>query len=69
MLNFIVTPHFDTSFRLICPHFVTSTIIYQGEYMVQKAKTLAGKEFTLMNLPFYLIHRIERELDKLMMNK
>jgi hypothetical protein len=37
--------------------------------MVQKAKTLAGKEFTLMNLPFYLIHRIERELDKLMMNK
>lgn len=43
--------------------------IYQGEYMVQKAKTLAGKEFTLMNLPFYLIHRIERELDKLMMNK
>jgi len=33
---------------------------------VQKAKTIAGKEFTLLNLPFYLVHRIERELDKIM---
>jgi hypothetical protein len=40
--------------------------VYQGEYLVQKAKTIAGKEFTLLNLPFYLVHRIERELDKIM---
>ncbi len=39
--------------------------VYQGEYLVQKAKTIAGKEFTLLNLPFYLVHRIERELDKI----
>lgn len=39
--------------------------VWQGEYSVEKAKTIAGKEFTLLNLPFYLVHRIERELDKL----
>ncbi len=46
------------------PHTV-AVRIYQGEYLVQKAKTIAGKEFTLLNLPFYLVHRIEQELDKL----
>ncbi|TKG88264.1 DUF4143 domain-containing protein [Puteibacter caeruleilacunae] len=40
--------------------------VYQGEYLVQQAKTLKGKEFTLLNLPFYMVHRIERELNKLM---
>jgi hypothetical protein len=40
--------------------------VYQGECLVQKAKTIAGKEFTLLNLSFYLVHRIERELDKIM---
>ncbi len=39
--------------------------VWQGEYLLQKAKTIAGKDFTLLNLPFYLVHRIERELDKL----
>lgn len=39
--------------------------VYQGEYLIQKAKTMAGKEFTLLNLPFYLVHRLEQELDKL----
>ncbi len=38
--------------------------VYQGEYLVQKAKTFAGKKFTLLNLPFYLVHRIEQELGK-----
>ena len=47
------------------PHTV-AVRIYQGEYLVQKAKTIAGKEFTLLNLPFYMVHRIERELDKIM---
>ena len=46
------------------PHTI-AVRVYQGEYMVQKAKTIAGKEFTLLNLPFYLIHRIEKELDKI----
>lgn len=39
--------------------------VYQGQYLVQKAKTIAGKEFFLLNLPFYLVHRVEKELDKL----
>lgn len=47
------------------PHSV-AVRVYQGEYLVQKAKTIAGKEFTLLNLPFYLVHRIERELSRLM---
>lgn len=46
------------------PHSI-AVRVYQGEYLVQKAKTIAGKEFTLLNLPFYLVHRIEQELDKL----
>lgn len=46
------------------PHNI-AVRVYQGEYLVQKAKTIAGKEFTLLNLPFYLVHRIEQELDKL----
>lgn len=39
--------------------------VYQGEYLVQKARTIAGKEFILLNLPYYLVHRLERELDKI----
>ena len=40
--------------------------VYQGEYLVQQAKTIAGKDFILLNLPFYMVHRLERELDKIM---
>jgi uncharacterized protein len=47
------------------PHHL-AVRVWQGEYSVEKAKTIAGKEFTLLNLPFYLVHRIERELDKIM---
>jgi hypothetical protein len=39
--------------------------VWQGTYSVERAKTISGTEFTLLNLPFYLVHRIERELDKL----
>jgi len=46
------------------PHNIAIRV-YQGEYMVQKTKTNKGKEFTLLNLPFYLVHRIEKELGKL----
>ena len=34
------------------PHAI-AVRIYQGEYLVQQAKTIAGKKFTLLNLPFY----------------
>jgi len=47
------------------PHNI-AVRVYQGEYLVQQAKTIAGKEFTLLNLPFYMVHRIERELHKIM---
>ena len=47
------------------PHTV-AVRVYQGEYLVQQAKTIAGKEFTLLNLPFYMVHRIEREVDKIL---
>jgi len=31
----------------------------------KKYATFAGKEFTLLCLPYYLVHRLERELDKI----
>lgn len=46
------------------PHTI-AVRVYQGEYLVQKARTASGKEFTLLNLPFYLVHRIEQELEKI----
>jgi uncharacterized protein len=38
--------------------------IYSGNYLVQTEKTLSGKEFTLINLPFYMLSRIETELKR-----
>lgn len=46
------------------PHHI-AVRVWQGTYSVEKASTIAGTEFTLLNLPFYLIHRIEKELDKI----
>ena len=40
--------------------------VWQGGYSVEKTRTISGTEFTLLNLPFYLVHRIDRELDKIM---
>ncbi len=51
-------------FMEIAPHSI-AVRVYQGEYLVQKARTISGKEFTLLNLPFYLVHRIGQELDKI----
>jgi hypothetical protein len=45
------------------PHHL-AVRVWQGAYSVEKAKTIGGTEFTLINLPFYLVHRIERELDR-----
>lgn len=51
-------------FMDVAPHHL-AVRVWQGAYSVEKAKTIAGTEFTLLNLPFYLVHRIERELDKI----
>jgi hypothetical protein len=37
----------------LCPHHF-AVRIYSGELNVEKTTTLKGKEFTLLNLPFYL---------------
>lgn len=50
-------------FMDLSPHNL-AVRVWQGEYSVEKAKTIGGTEFTLINLPFYLVHRIERELDR-----
>jgi uncharacterized protein len=47
------------------PHKI-AVRVWQGSYLTEKLKTIDGKEFTLLNLPFYLAHRIEKELDKIM---
>ncbi|MEN8155922.1 MAG: AAA family ATPase [Bacteroidota bacterium] len=39
--------------------------VYSGHYGITRAKTLSGKEFSLMNLPFYLIHRLPDYLEHL----
>jgi hypothetical protein len=39
--------------------------VWNGPRSVEKARTISGTEFTLLSLPFYLIHRIDRELENL----
>jgi predicted AAA+ superfamily ATPase len=51
-------------FMDVAPHHL-AVRVWQGPYSVEEAKTIAGTEFTLLNLPFYLVHRIERELDNI----
>ena len=36
--------------------------IYAGEFKIEKAKTIAGKNFNLLNLPFYLTSKIKEYL-------
>jgi predicted AAA+ superfamily ATPase len=45
------------------PHSI-AVRVWQGVYSIDKARTITGKEFTLLNLPFYLVHRIENELNR-----
>ncbi len=47
------------------PHSI-AVRVWQGAYSKEEARTPTGKVFTLLNLPFYLVHRIERELNKLL---
>ena len=46
------------------PHGI-AVRVWQGSYSVEKAETITGTSFTLLNLPFYLVHRLERELDEI----
>ncbi len=38
--------------------------IWSGKYSAEKVKTIAGKEFRLINLPFYLISALPNILAK-----
>lgn len=38
--------------------------IYSGPFSIERSKTIAGKQFLLMNLPFYLISRLNDLLHK-----
>jgi len=40
-----------------------SVRVYAGELGVEKLKTLKGKDFLLLNLPFYLIDKLDKYLD------
>ena len=48
----------------LCPHNFALRI-YSGIFSVEKAKTLKGKEFILLNLPFYLTGKIPDYIKKL----
>jgi hypothetical protein len=47
----------------IAPHRI-AVRVWQGAHSIEHATTVAGTKFTLLNLPFYLAHRMEQELDK-----
>jgi len=47
------------------PHSI-AVRVWQGVSSIEKARTTSGKEFTLLNLPFYLVHRIENELNRVL---
>lgn len=36
--------------------------VYAGKFSMEEAKTIAGKKFTLMNLPFYLVNKLPEYL-------
>ncbi len=39
--------------------------IWSGKKSVEQVKTISGKNFTLLNLPFYMVSRIKKELNKI----
>ena len=50
-----------------CPHKY-AVRIYSGKYSIQKTQTIAGKEYFLLNLPFFLISKI-KDYIKLMIDE
>ena len=47
------------------PHSIAIKVWQRGS-SIEKARTTSGKEFTLLNLPFYLVHCVENELNKVL---
>jgi predicted AAA+ superfamily ATPase len=43
--------------------------IYSGKFGIEKAGTIAGKQFWLLNLPFYLINQLPDYLDYMVEQK
>ena len=37
--------------------------IFSGKFSVENARTISGKKYILINLPFYLIHKLKEYLD------
>ena len=46
------------------PHDI-AVRVYTGKYRVEDAKTISGKKYRLINLPFYLIGQIETVLENI----
>ena len=42
--------------------------IYSGKLSIDKVKTIKGKEYFLLNLPFYLLNKLEHYIEQLTMN-
>lgn len=40
--------------------------VWTGRYSVDNVKTLAGKPFRLVNLPFYYVGQLDRVLSRIM---
>ena len=55
-------------FMDMAPHSI-AVRIYSGKLLLTKSKTNNGKIFTLLNLPFYLLNKIELYLTKLRENE
>ena len=45
-----------------CPHFY-AVRFYSGDLQIDKLKTIAGKEFFLLNLPYFLAGKLKEYLD------
>lgn len=50
----------------LCPHNY-AVRIYSGEFSIEKVKTLKGKEFKLLNLPFYLAGKTQEYINKFLL--
>lgn len=42
--------------------------VYSGKLKIEKLKTMSGKSFHLLNLPFYLVHKIDLYLEKFILD-
>jgi hypothetical protein len=49
-------------FIKIAPHDI-AVRVYSGKLNIEDSKTVEGKKFKLINLPFYLVGQIEQVLE------